>query len=103
MSHHFLPTLVSVPRRIASLFRLGLLSAVIAAAPAVVSAASSSVVIAEVYESGSKTNASYYRDYVVLKNVSGSTVSLSGWSFQHYKASTATWNVLNLSGSISAG
>jgi PKD repeat protein len=75
----------------------------IAGAPVTALAASSSVVITEVYESGSKTGASYYRDYAVLKNVSGSSVNLSGWSFQHYKASTATWNVLNLSGSISAG
>ena len=63
---------------------------------------SANVVIAELYASGSKSGAAYSRDYVVLKNTSSSTVSLNGWSFQHYKT-TVGWKVLALGGSIPAG
>jgi acetyl esterase/lipase len=46
---------------------------------------SGTVVIAEVYAGGGKSGATYNRDYVVLKNISASTVSLNGWSLQHDK------------------
>jgi PKD repeat protein len=82
--------------------RSGLVLLALALTTGAVLAASSSVVISEVYESGSKTGASYYRDYVVLKNVSSSSVDLNGWSLQHYKT-TLGWRVLNLTNSIPAG
>ncbi len=44
-----------------------------------------SVVISQVYSGGSKTGATYIDDYVVLKNISASTVNISGWSLQHDK------------------
>jgi Lamin Tail Domain/Immunoglobulin domain len=48
----------------------------------------SSVVIAEVYAGGGKTGAAYDHDYVVLKNIGSSSVSLAGWSLQHDKVGT---------------
>lgn len=97
------PRLISSLRRVASALRLLLLLALaLGGTTTVVALGSSSVVIAEVYASGSKSGATYNRDYVVLKNTSSSTVSLIGWSLQHYKT-TLGWKVLTLSGSIPAG
>jgi acetyl esterase/lipase len=47
---------------------------------------SGGVVIAEIYNGGGKTGASYTRDYVVLKNTSGGIVNVANWSLQHLKA-----------------
>ena len=44
------------------------------------------MVIAEVYNGGGKTGATCNRDYVVLKNISGTAVNVSNWSLQHDKA-----------------
>ena len=44
------------------------------------------VVIAEVYNGGGKTGASFNRDFVVLKNTSSASVTISNWSLQHDKA-----------------
>ena len=48
-------------------------------------ASSGGVVIDEVYAGGGKTGAAYKYDYVVLKNISSSAVSINGWSLQHDK------------------
>ena len=56
----------------------------------VLPSAAGSVLIAEYYMHGSKTGATYNRDYVVLKNVTASAVGLNGWSIQHFKTN-GTW------------
>jgi hypothetical protein len=61
------------------------------------------LVVSELYASGGKQGAAYANDYVVLRNVGASPVSLAGASFQHYKTG-AGWQVLALTGtSIPAG
>ncbi len=82
-------------QRVAGVLRLALLPAMAAGMPvAAIATGSSTIVIAEFYASGSKTGATYARDYAVLKNVSGSPVSINGWSFQHQKA--GVWNAFSL-------
>lgn len=68
-----------------------------------ISAASSNVIIYEVYGGGGNSGAVYDYDYVVLYNMSTSSVDLTNWSVQ-YTTSTGTgaWDVTNLSGSIAA-
>jgi len=78
-----------------------------ALAPHVAWAASSTIVISQIYGAGNNTGAPYQNDYVELFNLSGSPVSVSGWSVQ-YASATGTGNfslngVTALSGTIPAG
>ena len=67
------------------------------------SAASTTVVISQVYGGGGNTGATYKNDFIELHNISTSTVSVSGWSVQYASAAGTTWQVTNLTGSIPAG
>ncbi|TCO18168.1 hypothetical protein EV652_116196 [Kribbella steppae] len=71
------------------------------AAPA--DAASSTVVITEVYGGGGNSGAPYTHDFIELTNNSSSPVDLSGWSVQYASATGSTWAVTNLSGSLAPG
>ncbi len=81
-------------------------SCVAALAPVAASAASSTIVISQIYGAGGNSGAAYQNDYVELFNLSGSPVSVSGWSVQ-YASATGTGNfstnVTALSGTIPAG
>ncbi len=59
------------------------------------SAASSSVVISQVYGAGGNSGAAYQNDYVELFNLSGAPVSVTGWSVQ-YASATGTGNFVQL-------
>ncbi|MFG1813259.1 lamin tail domain-containing protein [Kribbella sp. NPDC049174] len=71
------------------------------AAPA--DAASSTVVITEVYGGGGNTGAPYTNDFIELTNNSSSPVDLSGWSVQYASAAGTTWAVTQLTGSLAPG
>jgi predicted extracellular nuclease len=77
-----------------------------ALSPHASSAASSTIVISQIYGAGGNTGATYANDYVELFNLSGSSVSVSGWSVQ-YASATGTGNfsanVAALGGTIPAG
>lgn len=76
--------------------------AVHAAIPAL--AASSTVVITEVYGGGGNTGAPYTNDFIELTNNSSSPVDLTGWSIQYASAAGTSWaNKINLTGSIAPG
>ena len=68
-----------------------------------VSAASSNIIISQVYGGGGNSGAPYTNDFVELFNLGTSSVSLSGWSVQYGGATGTTWNVTNLSGSLAPG
>jgi len=68
-----------------------------------VQAASSSIVISQVYGGGGNSGATYQNDFVELFNLGSTTISLTGWSIQYASATGTSWNVANLSGSILAG
>jgi len=66
-------------------------------------AASSSIVISQVYGGGGNSGATYRNDYIELFNRGTSMVSLSGWSVQYAAATGTFWEKTMLSGSIPAG
>ena len=76
----------------------------LAALAPVAHAASTNVVISQVYGGGGNSGATYKNDFIELFNRGTSTVSLTGWSVQ-YTSSTgsSTWLVTPLNGSIAPG
>ncbi len=61
-----------------------------------------SVAISQVYGGGGNTGATYTNDFIEIFNSSSSDVSLAGWSVQYASASSTTWKVTKLSGTIAA-
>ncbi len=76
-------------------------SAVLIARPA--DAASTDVVITEVYGGGGNSGAPYQNDFVELTNNSSAPVDVSGWSIQYASSGGSTWQVTNLTGTIAPG
>ena len=92
----------------AARFRLGAcvalaLVAVLAGAAHQGGAASTSLVVSQVYGGGGNAGATLKNDYIELFNRSGSTVNIAGWSVQYASAAGVSWQVTNLSGSVPAG
>ena len=75
--------------------------AVLIARPA--DAASTDVVITEVYGGGGNSGAPYQNDFVELTNNSSAPVDVSGWSIQYASSGGSTWQVTNLTGTIAPG
>ncbi|HUQ34402.1 MAG TPA: lamin tail domain-containing protein, partial [Pyrinomonadaceae bacterium] len=73
----------------------------------VAEAASSTIVISQVYGGGGSTSTSpvpaYKNDYIELFNRGTSSVSLVGWSVQYAATGGSSWAVTPLSGSIAPG
>src|SRR6187455_1889257 len=65
-------------------------------------AASSQVVINEVYGGGGNSGATYKNDFIELYNNGNAAVSLAGWSIQYASAAGTTWTATNLTGNIPA-
>jgi hypothetical protein len=61
------------------------------------------ILISQIYGGAGNTGATYNRDYIELRNRSGSSVTITGWSIQYAAAQGNTWSVLPLSGSIPPG
>jgi hypothetical protein len=66
-------------------------------------AASSTVVISQIYLGTGDTDARPNRQYVELFNLGSTTVNLQGWSLQYTPDGTNTWQTFPLSGSLAAG
>ena len=64
----------------------GAVTSSVATLTVTISATGDGVVIAEVYNGGGKTGATFNRDYVVLKNIAASPANIANWSLQHDKA-----------------
>ncbi len=52
-------------------------------------AASSTVVISQVYTAGGNSGATFNADYVELFNLSGASVNITGWSLQYFSATAS--------------
>ncbi len=63
----------------------------------------SQVVIYEIYGGGGNTGAIYNKDYIMLRNNGTTSVSLAGFSIQYAPATSASWDVIPLSGIIPLG
>ncbi|MFL0246855.1 DNA/RNA non-specific endonuclease [Candidatus Clostridium stratigraminis] len=63
-------------------------------------AATTHVVISEIYGGGGNSGASYKNDFIELYNPTSSSINLSGWSIQYASSTGSFNNITNLSGSI---
>ncbi|MBI4470431.1 MAG: HYR domain-containing protein, partial [Acidobacteria bacterium] len=66
-------------------------------------AASSTIVISQIYGGGGNAGAPYQNDYVEIFNRGVAPVSLVGWSVQYTSPAGSTWQVTPLSGTIVPG
>jgi predicted extracellular nuclease len=66
-------------------------------------AASSTIVISQVYGGGGNAGATFKNDFIELFNRGNTTVSLAGWSVQYASAAGTTWQVTNLVGTLEPG
>ncbi|GAB3676179.1 lamin tail domain-containing protein [Angustibacter aerolatus] len=73
------------------------------AAPAPALAASTSVVVSEVYGGGGNSGATYTNDFVELYNLGTAAVDLSGWQVQYASAGGTATAPVDLTGSVPAG
>jgi predicted extracellular nuclease len=72
-------------------------------APAPAHAASTSLVVSQVYGGGGNAGSTYRNDFIELFNRGGVPVDLTGWSVQYASAAGTTWQVTPLSGSLAPG
>ncbi len=66
-------------------------------------AASTTLVISQIYGGGGNMGAPYRNDFVEIFNLGSSPVNVTGWSVQYAAAAGVTWQVTPLSGSIPPG
>jgi len=71
-----------------------------AAAATPVQAASSGLVISQVYGGGGNSGATLKNDFIEIFNAGGTAVNVTGWSVQYASAAGTTWQVTPLSGSL---
>jgi YD repeat-containing protein len=64
---------------------------------------SSTVVISQLYGGGGNSGSTYKNDFIELFNRSNAIVDLTNWSVQYAPASSSTWQVTTLSGSLGPG
>ncbi|RZS80170.1 hypothetical protein EV189_3651 [Motilibacter rhizosphaerae] len=72
-----------------------------AAAPA--HAASTGLVLGEVYGGGGNSGATLTNDFIELANRGSGAISVEGWSVQYRPAASGSWQVTTLHGSVPAG
>jgi predicted extracellular nuclease len=75
----------------------------VALAASTAGAASTGLVISQVYGGGGNSGATYTHDFIELFNLGPGAVNLAGWSVQYASATGNTWQVTNLAGSIQPG
>jgi len=91
----------SIPHlALGALVALGVVFALVASP---VHAASSDLVISQVYGGGGNTGAVYKNDFIEIFNRGTSPVNVTGWSVQYASATGSSWSVTTLSGTIPAG
>ena len=66
-------------------------------------AASSTLVISQVYGGGGNAGATYTNDFIEIFNLGTTAVDVSTWSVQYTSATGTSWQRTNLSGTISPG
>jgi uncharacterized protein len=60
------------------------------------------VVISQVYGGGGNTNAPYTNDFIELRNLESTPVSVNGWTVQYASAAGTSWATTTLAGTIPA-
>jgi uncharacterized protein len=82
---------------------LAALAAALLLFPSAVQAATSNVVVSQVYGGGGNAGATFRNDYVELFNTSSTAVDLSGWTVQYSTAAGTSWQTTALAGTIGPG
>ena len=87
--------------------RVRLLAALVALAvlvvPSAVGAATSRIVVSQVFGGGGNAGAPYANDYVELFNRGSAAVDVTGWSIQYATAAGTSWSPTPVAGTIPAG
>ncbi|MEV6288586.1 lamin tail domain-containing protein [Kribbella sp. NPDC051770] len=76
--------------------------ATLAGLPGTANALSTDVVISAVYGGGGNSGAAFRNDYIELANLTGTPVSVDGWSVQYASAAGSVFQLTNLTGTIPA-
>ena len=101
--HLALPALRS-PRLVLLLVLLVLPVVVLASStPIPAQAASSTIVISQIYGGGGNVGATLQNDFIELFNRGTVSVDITGWSVQYASSSGSSWQVTPLSGSMAPG
>ena len=66
-------------------------------------AASSTLVISQIYGGGGNAGATLKNDFIEIFNRGTTTINLTGWSVQYASSAGTTWQATNLSGSLAPG
>src|SRR4051794_8412430 len=66
-------------------------------------AASSTIVISQVYGGGGNSGAPFRNDFIELFNAGAASVDISTWSVQYASSTGSSWSKTNLTGVIPAG
>ena len=66
-------------------------------------AASTDLVISQVYGGGGNTGATFKNDFIEIFNRGSSAVDVTGWSVQYASSGGNSWQVTNLTGAIQPG
>lgn len=73
------------------------------APPTAHSAISPNIVISQIYGGGGNSGAPFTHDFIELFNRGTMTVNISGWSVQYASATSSSWAMTTLTGSIMPG
>src|SRR3954471_17382144 len=68
-----------------------------------VQASSPDIVISQIYGGGGNTSAPLHNDFLELYNRGASAITVTGWSVQYAPASSTSWQVTALTGTINPG
>ncbi|MGI9102090.1 MAG: PxKF domain-containing protein [Terriglobales bacterium] len=71
--------------------------------PTRVQAASTTIVISQVYGGGGNSGATYKNDFIELYNLGSAPVDLTGWTVQYASATGSSWQKTTLSGVLQPG
>ena len=66
-------------------------------------AASSTIVISQVYGGGGNSGATYKNDFIELYNLGSTAVNVTGWTVQYASSTGSSWSKTTLSGTIQPG
>ena len=71
--------------------------------PSAIGAATTNVVVSQIYGGGGNAGAPFRNDYVELFNGGSSSVDISGWTVQYATAAGTSWQTTSLAGTITPG
>src|SRR5215467_8458315 len=90
-------------RSVRALLVCAAIAAVATARIHTVRAASTTIVISQLYGAGGNSGATYRNDFIELFNAGGTAIDVSAWSVQYASTQGSSWQRTNLTGTIQPG